>query len=54
MTAVDNNVLVYLLTGDDSRQAAAARSLFWDRADLDRQNGIARNGLGAPQPIRIR
>ena len=28
MTAVDTNVLVRLLTGDDSKQAAAARSLF--------------------------
>ena len=28
MTAVDTNVLVRLLTGDDPKQAAAARSLF--------------------------
>ena len=28
MTAVDTNVLVRLLTGDDLKQAAAARSLF--------------------------
>jgi predicted nucleic-acid-binding protein len=28
MTAVDTNVLVGLLTGDDPKQAAAARSLF--------------------------
>jgi predicted nucleic-acid-binding protein len=28
MTAVDTNVLVRLLTGDEPRQAAAARSLF--------------------------
>jgi predicted nucleic-acid-binding protein len=28
MTAVDTNVLVRLLTGDDHKQAAAARSLF--------------------------
>jgi predicted nucleic-acid-binding protein len=28
MTAVDTNVLVRLLTGDDPRQEAAARSLF--------------------------
>jgi predicted nucleic-acid-binding protein len=28
MIAVDTNVLVRLLTGDDARQAAAARSLF--------------------------
>jgi predicted nucleic-acid-binding protein len=28
MTAVDTNVLVWLLTEDDPRQAAAARSLF--------------------------
>jgi predicted nucleic-acid-binding protein len=28
MTAVDTNVLVRLLTGDDAKQAAAARSLF--------------------------
>ncbi len=28
MVAVDTNVLVRLLTGDDPRQAAAARSLF--------------------------
>lgn len=28
MTAVDTNVLVRLLTGDDKKQAAAARSLF--------------------------
>ncbi|MGA3028164.1 MAG: type II toxin-antitoxin system VapC family toxin [Bryobacteraceae bacterium] len=28
MTAVDTNVLVRLLTGDDSNQEAAARSLF--------------------------
>jgi len=28
MTAVDTNVLVRLLTGDDANQAAAARSLF--------------------------
>ena len=28
MTAVDTNVLVRLLTGDDPRQAAAARALF--------------------------
>jgi predicted nucleic acid-binding protein len=28
MTSVDTNVIVRLLTGDDPRQAAAARSLF--------------------------
>src|SRR6202035_5638539 len=28
MTAVDTNVVVRLLTGDDPKQAAAARSLF--------------------------
>jgi predicted nucleic-acid-binding protein len=28
MTAVDTNVLVRLLTGDDSKQAATAKSLF--------------------------
>jgi predicted nucleic-acid-binding protein len=28
MTAVDTNVLVRLLTGDDAKQAAAARSVF--------------------------
>ena len=28
MTAVDTNVVVRLLTGDDPRQAAAARSMF--------------------------
>ena len=28
MTAVDTNVLVRLLTGDDTKQAAAAQSLF--------------------------
>ena len=28
MTAVDTNVLVRLLTGDDAKQAAAARGLF--------------------------
>jgi len=28
MTAVDTNVVVRLLTGDDAKQAAAARSLF--------------------------
>jgi predicted nucleic-acid-binding protein len=28
MTAVDTNILVRLLTGDDARQEAAARSLF--------------------------
>ena len=28
MTAVDTNVLVRLLTGDEARQATAARSLF--------------------------
>jgi len=28
MTAVDTNVLIRLLTGDDARQAAAAKALF--------------------------
>jgi predicted nucleic-acid-binding protein len=28
MVAVDTNILVRLLTGDDPKQAAAARSLF--------------------------
>ena len=31
MTAVDTNVLVRLLTGDEPKQAAAARSLFGSR-----------------------
>ena len=31
MTAVDTNVVVRLLTGDDPKQAAAARSLFRSR-----------------------
>ncbi len=31
MTAVDTNVLVRLLTGDDVEQAAAAKSLFASR-----------------------
>jgi len=32
MIAVDTNVLVRLLTGDDQKQAAAARSLFADNS----------------------
>jgi hypothetical protein len=34
MIAVDTNVLVRLLTGDDPKQEAAARSLFADKSLL--------------------
>jgi len=45
---------VRLLTGDEPKQAAAARRLFASQPIWDRENGIARNRLGAAKSVWIR
>ena len=53
MIAVDTNVLVRLLTGDEPKQSSRRAVPIRFRVNLDRENGVARNRLGAPQPLRI-
>jgi predicted nucleic-acid-binding protein len=40
MIAVDTNVVIRLLTQDDPKQSAAARSLFRSGANLDCESSI--------------
>ena len=53
MIAVDTDVLVRLLTGDDPKQAAAAQSLFAAGPVWIAKTVIAGNRLGAAELIWI-
>jgi len=53
MIAVETNVLVRLLTGDEAKQAAAARSFFASDPIWIAKTALLETGSGAPQPVWI-